>query len=49
VTQSIRRSDRSQERRDETAFLAHVYARPRERVENVVPLHPRTPEPPAAA
>lgn len=47
VEQSCWRSGRSQERRDETACLARLYAHPRARVENVVPLRPEPPRPAA--
>jgi hypothetical protein len=49
VEMAERLSRFSRERRDEASAQARLYARPRARVENVVPLHPRTPEPPAAA
>jgi hypothetical protein len=49
VDMSLRRSSRQQERRDETAALARLYAHPRERVTNIVPfIRPDEPPPVAA-
>lgn len=41
VALSMYRSERSQERRDETSTVAQLYAHPRTQVGNVVPIRPK--------